>query len=105
LWRLKRIYADLALEHRPLKDVFSRPLLARLGDWNESGDANRSRAQRPLADRRLRLWRSARQCRPRVRDVAPLIAAMEGHVKVNSGQGFGLLLDGSRAAVSSNPAP
>ena len=34
LARLKRMYADLALEHHALKDVLSRKLQARLGDWS-----------------------------------------------------------------------
>lgn len=45
------------------------------------------------ADRALRLSRSARHYRPRVRDDGPLIALIEAHVKDNPGHGFGLLFD------------
>lgn len=47
------------------------------------------------ADRVLCLSRSARHYRPRVRDDAPLIAAIEAHLKDNPGHGFGLLFDGA----------
>lgn len=43
------------------------------------------------ADRVLRLSRSARHYRPRVRDDGPLIDAMQAHVTTNPGHGFGLL--------------
>lgn len=45
------------------------------------------------ADRVLGLSRSARHYRPRIRDDGPLIEAMQAHLKVNPGYGFGLLFD------------
>jgi len=45
------------------------------------------------ADRALALSRSARHYRPRPRDDAPLIDAMQTHIKDNPGHGFGLLFD------------
>ena len=50
------------------------------------------------ADRALALSRSARYYRPRVRDDGALIEAMQEHVKVNPGHGFGLLFDQSLRA-------
>ena len=47
------------------------------------------------ADRALALSRSARYYRPRVRDDSALIEAMQAHLKVNPGHGFGLLFDQS----------
>ena len=34
LARMKRMFAELALDHHALKDVLSRKGGARLGDWN-----------------------------------------------------------------------
>ncbi|MBB3228500.1 putative transposase [Luteibacter sp. Sphag1AF] len=45
------------------------------------------------ADRALRMSRSVRHYRSRVRDDGPLFTAIEAHLKGNSGHGFGLLFD------------